>query len=484
MLRNKDIKNLSELKMTFVREHNKSEFFTYFIDMLKLGKYHSIFSSVKQKGISPLLLINILISLPFIEQKSVFGFIGSFWDKYSGYGKDAYYRLKNNPKINWRNFLIGVVFQVLKTVNKNNITTNMAKRIKAFIFDDTTIEKIGYKIEGVSKVWDHVINKAVLGYKLLVMGLYDGSMFIPVNFSFHREKGGNKKNKFGLKTKHYNKQYRKKRANHSFGTKRKKELDITKIESMVKMLGYAVKKGLTADYVLTDSWFACWETVQASINNGLKFIGMFSKSNTKFTYNKKDMSYKEIRRLNKKQIKRSKRFNLYYIRTLVYWNGHKVVLYFIRKGKRGNWKTLLSTDLELNFNQTIEIYQIRWSIEVFFKESKQMLGLGKSQSNDFDAQIADTTISMIQYIFLALRNRIDNYESLGKLFEYTKEDIIELRLHERLIALLIAILEVIVTLFEEIDEQEVIKKIINDEEAFEKIRLLISPPQKTIENIA
>ncbi len=199
-----------------------------------------------------------------------------------------------------------------------------------------------------------------------------------------------------------------------------------------------------------------------------------SKVKTLFTYNKKALTYKEIRWLNKKRIKRNKRFNLYYIRTVADWKGQKVVLYFTRRGKRGNWRTIVSTDLKLDFNETVEVYQIRWSIEVFFKESKQMLGLGKSQSNDFDAQIADTTIVMIQYIFLALRNRIERYESLGKLFEGTKAEVIESRIHERLIALLIAILDVVATLFEQLDEQDVIEKIINDEHAFEKIKLLIN----------
>ena len=134
-----------------------------------------------------------------------------------------------------------------------------------------------------------------------------------------------------------------------------------------------------------------------------------------------------------------------------------MVLYFTRRGKRGNWKTIISTDLKLNFDDTVEIYQIRWSIEVFFKESKQMLGLEKSQSNDFDAQIADTTISMIQYFFLALRNRIDKYERLGKLFENTKVNVVESRLQERLIALLIAILDIIVMLFEQLNKQNIFK---------------------------
>ena len=463
MLHDKDIKNLSELKIAFVLKHKKPEFFTNLIEILKIGKYHSVFSSAKQKGISSLLLIQILISFPFIEQKSVHGFTLSYWNQFVGFGKDAYYRLKKNPMINWRCLLTGVVKQVLKTLKERESTASINKSsVRAFIFDDTPIAKTGQSIEGVSRVWNHVINKSILGYQLLVMGLYDGSMFIPINFTFHREKGKNKKNPFGLRPKHYKIQYKKKRDKSTFGAERKKELDTTKIASTIKMIKHAVKKGITADYVLTDSWFSCWAIVETSLANGLEFIGMFSKVKTLFTYNNKRLTYKEIRAINKKNIKRNKRFNLYYIRTVVDWNGQKVVLYFTRRGKRGNWKTIISTDLKLNFNDTVEIYQIRWSIEVFFKESKQMLRLGKSQSNDFDAQIADTTITMIQYIFLALRNRIDKYESLGKLFENTKEDVIELRLQERLIALLIAIIDIIATLFEQVDEQDLLKKIIND----------------------
>jgi len=485
MLRDKDIKNISELKKTFVLTHKKSEFFTKFIDILKIGKFHSIFFRVKQKGISSLLLIKILISFPFIDQKSVYGFTLSQWKQYAGFGKDVYYRLKNNSWINWRGFLTGVAKQVFNTMKLKGIAIgDNISTIKVFIFDDTTLTKKGYAIEGVSKVWNHVIHKSILGYQLLVMGLNDGAMFVPINFSLHREKGKNKKNIFGLKPKQYKKQYKKKRDKKSSGAERKKELDITKITSVVKMIKYAVQKGIKADYILTDSWFSCWEVIETGLQNGLKFIGMFSKAKTLFTYNNKKLTYKEIRQINKKQIKRSRRFKLYYIRTVVEWNGEKMVLYFTRRGKRGNWKTIISTDLKLNFNQTVEIYQMCWSIEVFFKECKQMLGLGKSQSNDFDAQIADTTIVMVQYIFLALRNRIDKYESLGKLFENTKADIIEYRLQERLIALLIAILDVVATLFEQLDEQEIMEKVINDEQAFEKIRLLIYPPENNHKKVA
>jgi len=59
----------------------------------------------------------------------------------------------------------------------------------------------------------------------------------------------------------------------------------------------------------------------------------------------------------------------------------------------------------------MEIYSIRWSIEVFFKEAKQHLGLCNCQSRDFDAQIANVTISCILYIFLAYYRRINDYET-------------------------------------------------------------------------
>ena len=45
-----------------------------------------------------------------------------------------------------------------------------------------------------------------------------------------------------------------------------------------------------------------------------------------------------------------------------------------------------------------------------------MLNLGGCQSSNFDAQITDTTITMIAYVLLAFRFRYENYESMGALF--------------------------------------------------------------------
>lgn len=473
-----------ELKTTFVSKHKKESFFSDMLKILKIGKHHALFSKVKEKGIPVLAIIQILITFPFIEQKNVHQFTWSYWNKFADFGKDVYYRLKNNDRIDWRKFLFAVVKRAIITLQEREQFKNTEQRIKAFIFDDSSIAKTGILTEGVSRIWNHVIQKSILGYQLLIHGLYDGSMFIPINFSFHREKGKNKKNKYGLKPKYFKKQFNKKRDKNTAGYTRKKELDKSKISMVANMIVSAIKSGITADYVLADSWFTCWELVKITLEKQMHYIGMFSKVKTLFLYNKKKYSYKAIRKLNRKNIKRNRKYNLYYIRVVVQWNEQNVVLYFTRKGKSGNWKTIINTDLSSNFNKTIEIYQLRWSIEVFFKEAKQLLNLGKSESQDFDAQVADATITMIQYIFLSIRNRIEKYESIGKIYQNTKAETLEIQLHERLILLLIAVLEIIEELFENADADKLFAKIINDETVFDRIKLLLYTKQNNFKQAA
>ena len=74
MLHDKDIKKISEIESTFVSKHKKEKVFSEIIDILKIGKHHAIFSSVKQKGISSIILIKILISFAFIDQKNIYSF--------------------------------------------------------------------------------------------------------------------------------------------------------------------------------------------------------------------------------------------------------------------------------------------------------------------------------------------------------------------------------------------------------------------------
>ena len=143
-----------------------------------------------------------------------------------------------------------------------------------------------------------------------------------------------------------------------------------------------------------------------------------------------------------------------------------------------NFLSQISLQFQASFIEMIETYQIRWTIEVFFRESKQLLGLGRCQSNDFDAQIADTTITMLQHILLTIRYRIENYESMQGLFSELTEKVIQERLDRRLWGLFVEILNIIESLFDGIDEDELIKRIFHDENARRRIALLLNEPEK------
>ncbi len=165
----------------------------------------------------------------------------------------------------------------------------------------------------------------------------------------------------------------------------------------------------------------------------------------------------------------------------VMYKDYPVKLFFSRFGRRGKWHLILSTDTSLSYIQVMQQYQVRWTIEVFFKESKQYLNLGGCQSKNFDAQIADTTISMIQYILLTLRKRFDDYETRGEIFRAAGEEMLEQRLHLRLWELLIVIMKIIIETLDIIveDIDACITRIINSNK-LKGILELISPRHKAI----
>ena len=132
----------------------------------------------------------------------------------------------------------------------------------------------------------------------------------------------------------------------------------------------------------------------------------------------------------------------------------------------------------------IEIYQIRWTIEVFFKEGKQLLGLGRCQSNSFDAQIADTTMTMIQHILLTMRYRVEHYESMVGLFSNVKEATLKQRLDQRLWGLFVELMQIITVLFEDIDEQELLEKIFQNEKVSQMINHILGGASSQTENAA
>ena len=473
MLQNKDINKISELKNGFTPRWLEPDFILGSLKCFSFSALCKCLKPLKLRGYSFESIFSCLICLPFLGLKTVNSLTSSMYASHIEARKDTFYRLKNNPGIYWRMILWLFSSKFIKLADENGERDSDA--VRCFVVDDSSLSKTGRYIEKVSRVWDHVLNRCILGYKLLAMGYWDGVSFIPLDFSLHREKGKNADKPFGLKRKEYRKQYRKKRKKGTHSWDRAKEADSTKIESAVKMFWRAISKGIKVDYILMDSWFTCEAFISAVRkvkNQTVHLIGMYKISKTKFNYSDQKLTYSQIRNILGKA-KRCRKLRLYYKEAVVGYNDQPLKMFFSRQGQNGKWKVFITTNTELSFIRMIEIYQIRWSVEVFFKEAKQLLGLGKCQSNDFDAQIADTTITMIQHILLTLKYRFEHYESKGALFEHLKEGIIQSRLNERLWALFIELLRLIEVLFDGIDEMDILERILNDEKAYKMFNRLL-----------
>lgn len=478
MLQNKDITKISELEQEFTRRWCETDFIFRCLNSFSFSCLIKDFSAFKSKGYSFEWVLSILVTLPFIQIGSVNKLSGMIAAK-----KDVFYRIKNNPSINWRNMLWQFAMRFIKITSENQEdqeNNQSSGKIRCLIFDDTTIAKTGKFIEKTSYVWDHVRHKSILGFKLLLMGYWDGVSFIPLDFSLHRERGKNKKKPFGLKLKHYRKQYSKPRELKTSAYERVRETDASKIDIMLQMFKRAIKQKLQIDYVLIDSWFTCEQLIKAvscAKDSTIHLIGMYKFAKTLFNFRNKERTYSQIRKSLGKP-KRNRKTGLYYQQAIVTYKGQQIQLFFSRQGKRGKWKTILTTDMSISFAKMIETYQIRWTIEVFFKESKQLLNLGSCQSNDFDAHIAEQTITMIQHTLLTLRFRYDKYETKGLLFEQVKSQMLQARLNERLWGLFIELLRCLVDLFDEVDEMQLFSAIVRDEEAVNKISQLFLQGQK------
>ena len=168
-----------------------------------------------------------------------------------------------------------------------------------------------------------------------------------------------------------------------------------------------------------------------------------------YEYQGQKLNAKQLKKQLKSNMKRAKKLNIYYIEVIVnYSDIGRVKLFFTRFSKRSKWRLLMTTNLDLTFHQTIEIYNIRWTIEVLFKECKQLLNLGQCQSNDFDAQIADASISLIVYMMLSFHKKIHCYTTLGELFSQCRDDFIEATVAQKLWQLFLTIQLTIAEIFE------------------------------------
>jgi hypothetical protein len=298
-----------------------------------------------------------------------------------------------------------------------------------------------------------------------------------------KELGKNEGRPFGLTAKEAKAQFKKKRSDSVPGQTREAELMCNKIDNGVSLILSAFRRAIKFDYVLTDSWFVCEKFIRVSIKCGADLLGMAKMGITLYCYNSKHLKASQIVKLlvRDKKSKWVKCIGMYAAEARVTYHDVPLKLFFFKSSRKAKWHVILTTDCTLKAVRAYQIYSIRWSIEVFFKEGKQHFKLGKCQSRDFDGQIADTSISIIHYNIFSLAKRLVAYETLGGLFDETQKQSLELTLWQRIWQLLLEVLTLLAEAVE-IDPDEFMTHILQMEN--QEQNKLISIFQRTWSNAA
>jgi hypothetical protein len=257
-----------------------------------------------------------------------------------------------------------------------------------------------------------------MGYRMLTLSWSDGNTLIPVNSCLIAS--SNESNLIGpVKT--FDKR--------TIAGKRRTLAQTKAPQVMLTLLDTATASGLSADYVLFDSWFSSPAQITEIKSRNMDVIAMVKKSNKiKYDYNGEHLDIKEIYKQNKKRCDNSK----YLLSVDVMVGKAKPIPAKIvcvkNRANRKDWLALICTNPALSEEEIIRIYGKRWQIEVFFKTCKSMLNLiGECHSLSYDALTAHTAIVFMRYMLLALEQRKNaDQRTLGELFLFLVDEMADI----------------------------------------------------------
>ncbi|MED4587878.1 IS4 family transposase [Priestia flexa] len=378
---------------------------------LEIVKHLRKASITKKFGFTTSYLFQLVFCLIF-HHKSWFTLLNSKkGDRYPA--KDSVYRFLNHSKFAWRRFLTYLSVHAIQKVEQLTDT----KRPKVFIIDDSMFDRNrSKKVELFARCMDHssLTKRFYKGFRMLTLGWSDGFTFMPLDFTLL----SSKKAQINGISENIDKR--------SSGYKRRVEALESAPTVIPGMLERALQAGVSADYVLLDTWFTQQPLIQSIVELGLDVIGMVKATNQRYLVNNKKLSLKELYKVaapvsGKKGIMRSIQITMA--------NGVQVKVVFIQnRNKKSEWLAILSTDCTLSEQEIVRIYGMRWDIEVFFKTTKSLLRLQKEfQGMSYDLLISHTTIVFSRYIVLSWQNRCHNDQRiLGGIFYELCDEVNEL----------------------------------------------------------
>jgi hypothetical protein len=359
----------------------------------------------KNKGYAAISLMFLFVLLPFLKRKLTDFWSSRYLENQIEARKDTYYRFINYERFNWRKF---VYFLALKVIAHSDDTP---LKEKVLIADDSISAKTGKNIELVSYHFDHKVGRSILGNCYLQLGYHNGINFFPVDVAFNSSS-----NRPNTRLRAIDKR--------TCGWKRRQEALDKKTNTLLQMVDRAWQQGIDASFVLFDSWFAHDAVISSIYSIGYGVICRLKRNRVKYEYQGRHYTLKQLwQQVVKKKTRWLSQHNVKGACLNVTWpKTGDVRLLFVSDGRK-SWQALLCTDLEMEESKILSYYARRWSIEVFFKDAKQMLYMAKEQSNTFDALVACHSLVMIRYLLLVyILSKRRLIGPVGPLFRELAED--------------------------------------------------------------
>ena len=331
----------------------------------------------------------------------------------------AIYDLLNNPKLNWRSWYLSLA---KVCVDRN------ARGLRALVVDDSIKQRRSKKMDAVSVHYDHTENRFVKGHQAVALGLSCETGYFPLDCELSvsetapQAKGGQPVDGRSCAMRRY-----------------KDAVQLSKLELVAKMVRRAIRRGIQASYLVADSWFGNKAMMRLAVACGL--TGVLRMKNSQLKYRVETDGGTQM--LTASEIYRRKVRGRWHKVDLVPEGGkwqtyevpveinlatsksepeqwHAMKLLFVRgvnldtntTSSKRDWALFLSTDAQLSAVKMLEIYAMRWAIEVFFREAKQHLKWLEEQSLSYASHAASLHFSSVCYLILVHAKASRHLESL------------------------------------------------------------------------
>ena len=369
----------------------------------------------KRSGDSVEAIMYSLLLMPLLNVRSLYFLFDNNLNQMLKGGKDVIYSFMQNQSINWPLCVLKISLSFFNLRKWNTTFDDQS----SFLVDDTIKESYGEKKEATSLHYDHNKGTSVRGYQVLQLGISNAKGFLPLLAQIFI---GSKKRSI------LSKDFKDKRK--AVAKSYNESLTLSKHELLAKMLDKAISFGFSAKYILADAWFICKKNVKLALKHDLIALFMMKRGKQKYLLNGKLYTSKSLYRMFRKDMVKLKGksfhacainvdYNLSEDPDKPEWIKIRLVFRRLKSASKNSWVVLLSTDENMELEKILDIYSLRWNIEVYFKEVKQYFGFIKEQSWQYTVCFASVHLAMIRYTlfyylslvqssmkFSDLRNRI------------------------------------------------------------------------------